>query len=306
VAETITHASVAMHMGHVALRVTDADRSVAHLTSTLGLRRTFEGEGVIGLSCNEKHHEVQLLEAPRPGLDHVGIEVEDAGELGRLRDAVIAAGYRVLSESPQEPGLTEAIRVLGPCDLVVELYAGMSREPLSVAHYMPPLARRFGHVNIATEDLVETQRFLEHVLGFRVSDTLGTDVRWMRCDRDHHGIALRQAPANTMHHYAFELQDWGAIQRYADQLALLGKRLIWGPGRHGPGRNLYTYTPDPDDAIVEGYADLLIIADEANYAPIDWNERGPDALNLWGPPPPSDYRDYGVPVLAPETAGGAR
>ena len=30
-----------------------------------------------------------------------------------------------------------------------------------------------------------------------------------------------------------------------------------GPGRHGPGRNLYTYLPDPTNIIVEAYADLL-------------------------------------------------
>ena len=93
--------------------------------------------------------------------------------------------------------------------------------------------------------------------------------------------------------------DWGAIERYADQLARLGKRLVWGPGRHGPGRNLYTYTADPDNAIVEAYADLLIISDESNYVPINWNASGDAALNLWGPPPPSDYRDYGTPVLPP-------
>lgn len=294
-----------MHMGHVAMRVTDPARSAEHLTATLGLRRTFEEDGVIGLSCNEKHHEVQLLGAAVAGLDHVGIEVEDVHGLERLRDALVADGARILSESPQEPGLEHAIRVLGPGDLVLELYTGMVREPLSVVHYMPALGRRFGHVNIATTDRVELQRFLIDVLGFRISDTLGSDIRWLRCDRYHHGIALRQAQADSLHHYAFELQDWGAIQRYADQLALLGKRLVWGPGRHGPGRNLYTYTPDPDNVIVEGYADLLTIDDEANYVPIDWDVRGADALNLWGPPPPSDYRDYGVPVLGPgvTTAG---
>jgi catechol-2,3-dioxygenase len=181
---------------------------------------------------------------------------------------------------------------------VLELYTSMAREPLSVEHYMPSLARRFGHVNIATRDRAESQRFLCDVLGFRISDTLGTGIRWLRCDRDHHGIALRQAAENTLHHYAFELENWSAIERYCDGLALLEKHLIWGPGRHGPGRNLYTYTPDPEGAIVEGYADLLTMGDEANYVPIDWDARGAGALNLWGPPPPPDYRDYGIRVLA--------
>jgi catechol 2,3-dioxygenase len=292
-----------MHMGHLALRVTDTQRSAEHLTGTLGLRRTLEGPGVVALSCNEKHHEIQLFQAQEPGVDHVGLEVEDVGDLDRLRDALIADGARILSESPQEPGLAHAIRALGPSGIVFELYAGMEREPLSVEHYNRPLARRFGHINIGSDDYAETRRFLIDVLGFRIADTLGEQVTWLRCDRDHHGIALREASATSLHHYAFEVENWGAIERYADQLARLGKRLVWGPGRHGPGRNLFTYTADPDRAIVEAYADLLIISDESNYVPIDWNESGAAALNLWGPPPPNDYRDYGLPVLAPREAG---
>lgn len=291
-----------MHIGHVALRVTDPETSARHLTDTLGLRRTLERPELLTLSCNEKHHEVELIGAARAGLDHIGLEVEHVDHLDVLRDALIAAGAPILSEAPQEPGLEHALRCLGPSDVVYEIYAGMEREPLSVEHYMPPLARRFGHVNIASSDYLETRRFLTDVLRFRVTDVLGENVTWLRCDRDHHGIALRKAAANTLHHYAFEVENWGALERYCDHLALLGKRLIWGPGRHGPGRNLYTYTTDPEDAVVEAYADLLTISDEANYAPIDWSERGDAALNLWGPLPPSDYRDHGVPILAPDTA----
>jgi catechol 2,3-dioxygenase-like lactoylglutathione lyase family enzyme len=178
----------------------------------------------------------------------------------------------------------------------------MEREPLSIAHYNPPLARRFGHVNIASDDYEETRRFLTAVLGFRIADVLGEGVTWLRCDRDHHGIALRKAAESSLHHYAFEVESGEAIQRYADQLARLGKKLVWGPGRHGPGRNLFTYTADPDNAIVEAYADLLVISDEANYRPIDWDAHGPGSLNLWGPPPPSDYRDYGLAILPPASA----
>jgi catechol-2,3-dioxygenase len=295
--------SMRMHMGHLALRVTNAERSADHLTDTLGLRRTVDSPEIIALSCNEKHHEVQLLEAAQPGLDHLGLEVEDVGDVDRLRDALVADGARILSESPQEPGLAHAIRALGPSDLVFEIYAGMEREPLSIEHYNRPLARRFGHINIASDDYAETRQFLTRVLGFRITDVLGELVTWLRCDGDHHGIALRGASTTSLHHYAFEVEGWEAIQRYADQLARLGKRLVWGPGRHGPGRNLYTYTADPDNAIVEAYADLLTISDESNYTPIDWSARGDSALNLWGPGPPSDYRDYGIPVLPPRVDG---
>jgi catechol 2,3-dioxygenase-like lactoylglutathione lyase family enzyme len=291
-----------MHIGHLALRATDVERSATFLTDILGLRRTHEENGAVSLSCNEKHHEIELLPGDRAGIDHLGLEVEDERDLDALRDALIASGARILSETPQEPGLRQAIRALAPTGLVLELYTGMAREPLSVEHYMPPLARRFGHVTFAVTDREEMERFLIDVLDFRITDTLSDRVSWLRCDTDHHGIALVQAGKAELHHYAFELENWGAIERYADHLAFLGQRLVWGPGRHGPGRNLYTYLPDPDNTIVEGYADLLVVPDDANYRPIDWSGRGEAALNLWGPMPPPGWRDYGVPILAPADA----
>jgi catechol 2,3-dioxygenase len=291
-----------MHIGHLALRATDVERSATFLADILGLRRTLEENGSISLSCNEKHHEIELLPGDRAGIDHLGLEVEDERDLDVLRDALIASGAQILSEMPQEQGLRQAIRAVAPMGLVLELYTGMEREPLSVEHYMPPLARRFGHVTFAVTDREEMERFLIDVLHFRITDTLGDRVSWLRCDTDHHGIALVQAGKAELHHYAFELENWGAIERYADHLAFLGERLVWGPGRHGPGRNLYTYLPDPDNTIVEGYADLLVVPDDANYRPIDWSSRGEAALNLWGPLPPPGWRDYGVPILVPADA----
>ncbi|MGH2888482.1 MAG: VOC family protein [Solirubrobacteraceae bacterium] len=291
----------AMHIGHLALRATDVDSSATFLTEALGLRRTWESGGEVMLSCNEKHHEVQLLPGPTPGVDHLGLEVEHERELDRLRDRLIAAGTRILGEEQREPALGSTVRAVGPLGLVLELYTRMDREPLSVAHYMPPLARRLGHVSFAAPDCGELRSFLIDVLGFRVTDTLGERVCWLRCDHEHHGIALVNAGTTaTLHHYAFQLEGWGAIERYCDRLALLGRRLVWGPGRHGPGRNLYAYLPDPDGTIVEAYADLLEVWDEAGYEPIDWSERGDAALNLWGPLPPPDWRGYGVPILTPE------
>jgi catechol 2,3-dioxygenase len=295
-----TAATMRMHIGHLALRASDVERSAAFLERILGLRRTVEAHDRIALSCNEKHHEIEYLAGDAPGVDHLGIEVERERDLETLRDRLVAAGARILSETPQEEGLDNAIRVLGPMDLVLELYTAMEREPLSVEHYMPPLARRFGHVTFSTQERAEMERFLIDVLEFRITDTLGDRVSWLRCDTDHHGIALVDAPATLLHHYAFELENWGAIERYCDHLARVGERLVWGVGRHGPGRNLYTYLPDPDNTIVEAYADLLVVPDEANYEPIDWSLHGGEsALNLWGPMPPPGWRDYGVPPLAP-------
>jgi catechol 2,3-dioxygenase len=294
-----------MHIGHLALRATDVERSATFLTEVLGLRRTLERDGAVMLSCNERHHEIEILPGRCAGIDHLGLEIEDDADLERVHDALIAAGATILSDTPQEPGLGHALRVLTPIGLVLELYTGMQREPFSVEHYLPPLARRFGHVTFAVEDRAEMERFLVDLLGFRVTDVLGDRAVWLRCDTDHHGIALINAGRLELHHYAFELESWGAIERYSDRLALQGRALVWGPGRHGPGRNLFTYLPDPDNTIVEAYADLLVVPDDVNYRPIDWSELGDAALNLWGPMPPANWRSYGVPILAPAARASA-
>jgi catechol 2,3-dioxygenase len=149
-----------MHIGHLALRATHAERSATFLTDILGLRRTREAGGAISLSANEKHHEIELLPGERAGVDHLGLEVEDERDLDGLRDALIASGAQILSEKPHEQGIDKAIRAVGPMGLVFEFYTAMEREPLSVEHYMPPLARRLGHVSFATQERAEMERFL--------------------------------------------------------------------------------------------------------------------------------------------------
>lgn len=301
---------IRMHIGHLALRATDPEASATFLTDILGLRRTLERDDEIQLSCNEKHHEIQLIAGPQAGVDHLGLELESEADLELIHGRLSRLGVTILSDRPLEAGLENAIRFVGPFGLVFELYTAMEREPLSVRHYMPPLARRLGHVSFSSSDCSEMKTFLEEVLDFRVTDSLAGRVYWLRGDHEHHGVALvnHDAPQTTMHHYAFQLENWGAIQQYCDGLAHLGKRLAWGPGRHGPGRNLYTYLPDPDNTIVEAYSDLLEVWDEGSYEPIDWSYLGESALNLWGPMPPPEWRTYGVPVLTaiPEPKAAAR
>ena len=209
---------------------------------------------------------------------------------------MVAAGASILEEPTTELGLGDAFRAVGPLGLVFEIYTGMEREAQR-PECLPPLARRLGHLSFAAPDCTDLREFLIEGLGFRVSDSLSDRVCWLRCDHQHHGIALVNSDvAPSMHHYAFELPGWGAIERYADGLAHAGAHLDRA-GCHGPGRNLYTYVPDRDGTLVEVYADMLDVESEAAYEPIDWSEPGDQALNLWGPLPPADWRHYGVPIL---------
>ena len=66
-----------MHVGHVALRVTDLERSIGLVQSVLGLRVRTSSASEALLTSNEKHHELQLIAAESAGVDHVGLEVRE-------------------------------------------------------------------------------------------------------------------------------------------------------------------------------------------------------------------------------------
>jgi len=287
-----------MHIGHVALGVTDLERSVEHVQRVLGLRVRTRARGQALLTSNEKHHELQLIAADSAGLDHVGLEVETLQDLDDVRTRALAAGAHILDDPADEPGLGQAVRFSGPAGIVYQVYAGMDRDPLSLHTHLRPGIRKFGHLTFFCQHPEPVAAFWQDGLGFRTSDEAG-GITWMRCDADHHGLSVGPHPAgNVLHHYAWQVQDLAALAQHCDDIARLGLTLDWGPVRHGPGFNLAAYHRDPENTVIEVYADLLQIHDETTYHPIDWSNE-PRALNLWGPLPNDELLTAGVPILTP-------
>lgn len=285
-----------MHIGHLALNVPDVDESAEYAIRTLGLVETqASAAGTRLLSANTKHHELELIQSDGCWVDHVGLEV-DLVDLSPLRDRIAAAGYELLSDEQREEGLAQAFRCEGPLGLVFEIYAGMTHHAPSVSRQVGGHVRKLGHLTFTLRSTDELLAFLVDTLGFRVSDQVDT-FYWLRCDADHHGIALGAGfEIDRLHHYAWELQGWEGMRRYLDDLAIRQGELIYGPGRHGPGYNLFTYLVDPTGIVIEAYADLLRIDNEDTYVPMDWSTV-PHPLNLWGPESRPDFGDYGAPLM---------
>jgi catechol 2,3-dioxygenase len=213
----------------------------------------------------------------------------------RRRVAASDAG-RVLDERTDEHGLGEAFRFVGPAGITYEAYVAMTRGTLAPERFLGPLVRKFGHLTFHCEQHDELVSFWTTILGFRLSD-YAEGTTWVRCDSDHHGLAVASVPgAYRLHHHAWEIQDVGTLTKYCDNIALKGHSLLWGPVRHGPGFNIATYLADPDGAVTEVYADLLRIDDDSNYTAVDWSAET-RALNLWGPRPSDELLTAGTPIL---------
>jgi len=180
-------------IGHIALHVADLDRAVEFQQQVVGMVETERLAGASYLTCNDRHHELILIEdRANRGYEHIALEVADAGALDGAARRLTAAGGTMLGRVYDgEPGIDRALKVRSPAGHVYKLFCGMERvDP-------PPPGDRpthFEHVSCKVPAHRAEERFLTEGLGMRFSDRMGVLASWWHCDEDHHGLALTRAP----------------------------------------------------------------------------------------------------------------
>lgn len=282
-------------MGYVALATRDLKASIKHAEDILGLTVTETKGNKAYLTARDTHHEVIYIESDVDGVDHFGLVAQNADELGAIHEKVVAAGYQVLANTPIEDYHDTGFAFVGPQGYTWHVYVGHQAVDLNRGSFGPD---RYGHINIKTPDSIEMRDFLINIFNFRVSDQIGDDAAFfLRCNTDHHGIAIMKAPHVKLHHYAFQTQSIADLGRLGDRLARAGSRLSWGPVRHGAGHNIAAYYLEPNGTVVELYTDLECIFDFERAAHV-WREDDLYWLNQWDGtvPPEATFMAGAVPV----------
>ena len=144
------------------------------------------------------------------------------------------------------------------------------------------LPGRLQHFVCATERLPQMLEFYRG-LGMLDSDhVLESDALsavFLRSDPEHHSFAAFRAPESRPDHHCYETTGWHDIRDWADRMAQLRIALWWGPGRHGPGNNLFFMVEDPDGHKVEFSAELELMPRAMPHRTWPHEQR---TLNLWG------------------------
>jgi catechol 2,3-dioxygenase len=141
--------------------------------------------------------------------------------------------------------------------------------------------RKLSHINLNTGDSEATFACFRDVLGFTLSDTT-RKMRFISCGSDHHNVVLGFGGGATLNHIAFEMPDLEQVMRGAGRMRDDGRGIEWGPGRHGPGNNVFCYFLGPEDMPVEYTAEMQQI--EPGYragVPEQWTWP-PGRLDQWG------------------------
>ncbi|CAN5201605.1 VOC family protein [soil metagenome] len=276
-------------MGYVALQTTKFDESVDVATTLFGLRETVRSGRTAYLAAAAVHHELVYIESDIDAVDHFGLVADGPSALAEIRARVDAGGYRVISESPLVEGIDQGFAFVGPEGFAFSIYLGMDRVAVTGATFGPD---RYGHINLHPQDIDTMKNFLIDVLDFRISDIIGDDFAYfLRCNPDHHGIALIKGKG-WLHHHAWQTQSIADLGKLGDRLFLAGKRLIWGPVRHGAGHNIAAYFVEPSGAVYELYTDLEQIYDDKR-PPIVWDADS-RWFNQWGVYNGEEFRSHGM------------
>ena len=141
------------------------------------------------------------------------------------------------------------------------------------------------------------------MLGLRLSEKLVDDsLSWMRGgNKQHHIFSIVRGPTG-LHHYAFAFGEFTDFQKLGDVLDRNGRELMWGPGRHRPGDNIYAYYLDVSGAMVECSHGMAHVADDTTYEPnVIHDLRRPEnvrTMNCWGSPAPRPWLDHQFPFVA--------
>ena len=268
-------------LGYVGFETPDVDRLVEYYTKVLDFVPVDVAPEGAFLTTGTDHHCVVVTRGDARARAVVGYEIWE--DLDSAQQRLKEAGYATRRRSDVGPG-TPDVLVLEEPTTGTPLHLMTAQDPSGVSGYTPLRPTKLGHVAAYTPDLDPLQSFYQDLLGFRWSDTVGDFFVFLRCNGDHHAANFMVSTKYTgMHHVAYEMRDPNHLIAMLDHLAQHDYRLNWGPGRHGPGHNLFTYHRDPDGNQIELFTQIDVVHDEAkgHWEPRPWHEEHPMGPKTW-------------------------
>ncbi|MFM0700699.1 VOC family protein [Paraburkholderia sediminicola] len=210
-----------------------------------------------------------------------GYALDTFAQLDTLRARLMSADVECLPASSvlYQPG---AFSIADPQGRRVAF--GLSALSGPVGKRLRGAPARLQHTVYQTTELECIVRFYVEKVGFAISDEAvdedGTPmVVFMRSDDEHHSLAFFRGSQNEWDHHCYETNEWNDIRDWGDRFAAAEVPIFFGPGRHGPGNNLFFMVTDPDGNRLEFSAELQHVA--ANAEPGVW-PHGERTLNSWG------------------------
>jgi catechol 2,3-dioxygenase len=227
------------------------------------------------------HHVLSIRQTAQPSMIRMVFDAADRATVDALHAQVTAHGLKTIDPPGKlkQPHGEYGFGFKDPEDRNIAIVCGVKDHADGADQADRP--RKVSHVNINAGDSDATLACYRDALGFKVSDTT-RKFHFMTCNADHHNIVLGYSGGPTLNHIAFEMPDLESVMKGAGRMRDDGRGIEWGPGRHGPGHNVFCYFLGPDDIPIEYTAEMQHV--DAGYRtgkPEDW-KWPPGRLDHWG------------------------
>lgn len=292
-------------LGHLTYGTPNRKAQVEYYTEVVGLRLTGEEKGRSILSTRVGFETVIFEDAGEVGCRRLSFQVGPEADMNAIAKELQGLGLKPEKRSDVTPGIAQSIVFADPFGTPTELFKEPKNFGFGPVHGVGPY--KIGHVAYVVPDAkLLTDFYCDH-LGFRVSDWMEDFFSFLRCNPDHHAANfITHEGQPKIHHAAYEARDWAHIEHVCDVLGEHKRPIIWGPIRHGIGHNIVVYHRDPDDNIVEFYAELDQMKDEAlgYFDPRPWHGSFPQRPRTW--PTDTAALSWGLPPTPDFLRGGTR
>ena len=268
----------------VALNVPDLAQAETFYTQVWHLAVAHRSDNAIYLRGTGSDHHLLALSAggPEPQIRQVTLRARSAEALQAVADAVPRAGGSIVSPIgplTKNPAGGTGLTFRDPHGRVFQVVHGDVRhEDLGAQHDKPI---RLTHVVLNSHAVDDTQRFVTEALGFTLADRT-VAIAFMNCNSDHHSLAIGVSDNDALNHIAFLMPEGESVMRGGGRMKDAGHPIQWGPGRHGPGNNLFNYFIDPFGIVIEYTAEVQQVDDSyQTRGPAEW-KWPPGRTDHWG------------------------
>lgn len=266
----------------VDLVVPNLVRAIAFYVDVWGLVLQRQTDGVAYLrGAGSDPYLLSLRSGAAPAVAAVAYRAEMATDMAELRQRVLGAG------ATAEGGIGASTDGAGGHSFSVRDPQGrrltivQNDERLTPLTDLPSRPVRLAHVNINCDDSDREIAFYRDGLGFQVTDR-NKLMNFLRTNSDHHAVVLANDTIHTLNHIAFLHNSWEDVMLAGGRMCDAGYPIGWGPGRHGPGANVYLYFVDPFGIVIEHTAEILQVVESYRVGgPHDW-VWPPGRSDRWG------------------------
>ena len=227
------------------------------------------------------HHILAVRATSRPTMIRIVFDAADRGTVDTLHAQSVTRGLKSI-EAPaplRQPHGDYGFGFKDPEGRNIAVVCGGNDHADAADKADRP--RKLSHVNLNAGDSDATLACLRDALGFKLTDTTRR-LRFLSCNSDHHSMVLGFTGGPTLNHIAFELPDLDSVMRGAGRMRDNGRAIEWGPGRHGPGNNVFCYYLGPEDLPLEYTAEMQQVDARHRAKTAEQWTWPPGRLDHWG------------------------